>query len=301
VSAEARLYDAFRARLRALTAPSPVATEAPFWSQRCRQIIADAEDKPLEDFLRWSDVVDGPEMGCFRIWYDNLRHSREWTRWRKLSRKSPYGNPHAFSMDEGTAPVPLQHVYHVKIFEALAGRPLTDIDVVVEVGGGYGNFCRVLQMDGFKGTHVIIDLPAVREIQRLFLSLNGVPVTDVPGLAPGACLLTEAGIDLLLALLPGKRVTFVATWSLSETPLAFRQRLFPALHAHCTRYLIASQSFAWPSDAMVYHGMAKEGEGVDNSAYFNLFAQEASPDTKWVAFPVPHHVTSHYLFGVRDA
>jgi hypothetical protein len=297
----ARAFETFRARTRALYG---TAYRAPFvssfWSERCQHILEDAASKPTEEFLLWSNVVDQEEMPAFLLWYDNLKHSVSWPRWRKLTRKSRHSRPHDFSIDAGTAPVPVQHAYHLKLFEELSGRAFTDCDAIVEVGGGYGNFCRMLRMDGFRGPHFIIDLPPVRELQRLFLSLDGVPFTDTPKWSDGACLLTEVDIEEIVALLEGKRVAFVATWSLSETPMALRRRLFPSLHAYCYRYLIATQSFVWPSPSMIACGKGLEGEGIDNLSYFGTLANEASTDVRWVSLPVPHHTSSQYLFGARD-
>ena len=262
------ILDEFRARLCNLSAPDAVgdATVTDYWRSRCAAMAQMATTKPVQDFLSWSNDVHHEELPVFNIWYDALLANPDWeSRWKRLSRKAPWGNPHPFSRDAGTSPVTLQHAYHLMKYEQAAGqRFVEDLDVIIEVGGGYGNFCRMLRADGFRGTYAIIDLPHAREFQRAYLRLCGdMDVTDEVKLVPGAALLLEKDIPELLKLVAGKRVGFVATWSLSETPMAFRDKLFPALHADTRKYLIASQ---WP-----WH----HTDGISNEDYFEKLVLDA--------------------------
>ena len=276
-------------------------TASDYWRGRSLALadMAKAHEKDApEAWLSWSNDVDHEEMPCFGPWYDALRSAPDWeTRWKPLSRRPLHGKPHPFARDAGTSPVPLQHAYHLRAYETADGgrRFLDDIDVVVEVGGGYGNFARMLREDGFRGTHYIIDLPHTREFQRAYLRLCGVPLLDTAGDASvdGVDLVGEADIDEVVSATAGKRIAFVATWSLSETPPAFRAKLFPALHAACRKYLMATQ---WPTHFVE--------PWVSNESYFTAFAVEASksdPSKHFAVAAVPEFTGSRYVFGFDRA
>src|SRR3984957_18508138 len=297
-SDHAALYSQFKEAL--LSLGDPVGNVTSYWRERAAAQAEFARTKPVEDFLAWSDDVDMHELDLFTPWYRALQASPQWDRWKRLSRKAQYGKPHAFSLDEGTSPVGLQHAYHLMCYEQMTGaRFLDGVQTIVEVGGGYGNFARMLREDGFRGTHVIIDLPQTREFQKLYLGLNGIR-TSTCGLlrgdfrsnliVDGVNLVLEEDIPDVLRRLGDKTkgVAFVATWSLSETPLAFRSKLFPALFDKCGKYLMATQ---WPQ----HHT-----DGIANDEYFTQFmkaATAARPELGWRTAVIDHHPVSRCLFA----
>lgn len=280
----AKAFAGFLSRLTELDLPKEASEH---WTGRCRSMVESAVTKPLVDFLVWSDDVDIHEYNVsFRSWWEELKSDKQWSRWEALSRKTKERH-HDLSIDGGSSPINVQHAYHLKTYEEWTGdRFLDGVDTVVEVGGGYGNFARMLRLDGFKGRHIIIDLPHVREIQRLFAELTGSvclhPESDSVEFDSGLELWTED--ELGRDLRASGRIAFIATWSLSETPLTFREKLFPQLHKHCVKYLIASQwTYNW--------------FGIDNPSYFEQFQKDAGGD--WIVRPVPHHGSENYLFGVK--
>ena len=278
-------YEIFRKNIAALNAVDDK-TASEQWRKRC-SLISERATRNMDEFLLWTEdlyLTGLPRNEAVAL--DALRRSPQWAdRWERLTRKSQYGGPRSSPLDDGATSVTIQHAHHLLVFEQQTGRRLTDdCDVVVEVGGGFGNFARTLREDGFRGAHIIIDLPHVREFARLYLSLSGLPVTDKPELISGACLLTTGDIEEMLQLVAGKRVAFVATWSLSEAPMSLRDRLFPALHQSCVAYLIASQ---WDH----------QWEGIDNRDYFAGFMEKSG--ALWQALPVPGDPEERYLFGAR--
>lgn len=284
----ARAFGEFAKRLTALELPD---SASPHWRGRCEAMVEAVMTKPLEDFLVWSNDVSICEYNdSFKKWHAELKADPYWPRWQKLTRKSREKD-HVLSVDAGATPITVQHAYHLKKFEEWTKTKFwEDVDLIVEVGGGYGNFARMLWLDGYRGGHGIIDLPHVREIQTLFLD-------RLDGVGRDTFLWTEEdlGEDVFQSLTRGfrefDRIAFVATWSLSETPMSFREKLFPALHEHCTKYLIASQ---WTYD---WTGSDPEQQKYDNQQYFEQFMKDAGGT--WVVRPVPHHETESYLFGVK--
>jgi hypothetical protein len=142
---------------------------------------------------------------------------------------------------------------------------------------------------GFDGIHIIYDLPHVANIQRLYLRLSGydeIPATDLAVRDSHAACIASGDDDLgkvfAFLVVANLRVGFVATWSLSEAPIAVRDSIFPEFHRLATHYLIAYQP-AW--------------QGVDNIAYFRTFPL-SRPDLTWTSEDIPQPVLpSFYLFA----
>jgi hypothetical protein len=53
-----------------------------------------------------------------------------------------------------------------------------DTDCIIEFGGGFGSMCRLVHALGFRGQHIIFDLPPVWALQRYYLRLHGIEVDD---------------------------------------------------------------------------------------------------------------------------
>ncbi|MER8569637.1 hypothetical protein NKH85_28990 [Mesorhizobium sp. M0924] len=249
-----------------------------FWQQTCEAIKKDAITGSRFEFLRWPSlsVFSVPESSVSPACYSELRASADWeSKWFNLTRDCMVGTPRNFSRDFGTSPILVQHTYHLYRYEAATGSSLIDCDVIFEIGGGYGSFCRLLRNHGFRGTHIIYDLPHVLSVQRLFLSMCGfqeVSTSDVTKCADkhGFCLISDSGMDEAFHLLKSAnlRVAFVATWSLSEMPISARERIFPRLHEVCDRYLIAFQH--------EFINLTDTRHNIPNAEYFDVLRSERS-------------------------
>ena len=281
------VYQAFLRQVEAHTVDERLATN--HWRQRCIEIRENARTENPFDFLRWPSLTDFsvPESWIPRKFYDDLRSSPEWaSRWFPLTRENKLGNPKDFSPDFGTSPILVQHASHLQRYEAATGGSIIDCDVVFEIGGGYGSFCRVLRNSGFTGVHVIYDLPHISSIQRLYLALSGLTEVSSDGISKRDehrfCLITDDNLDDVFGILRSSRLrtAFVATWSLSETPMSVRDRIFPRFLPVCDRYLIAFQP-AW--------------ETISNVDYFAALPS-ARPDLNWRDEAIPP-TTSRYLFA----
>lgn len=270
---ERAVLERMRADLIALADAPHAGTMTDYWRDRQRAMAEMARTKPLEEFLSWSVDLHYHDEVFFRRWYEDLVTRPDWkARWEPLSRALPWGKPHAFPPDAGTTPVTLQHAYHLMRYETTQRcRFVADLDLVVEVGGGYGNFARMLRTDGFSGEYVVVDLPVTQVFQRAYLALSNV----------AARLVTEDRLDTVDVA--GRRVGFVSTFALSETPLAFRAKVRPLLDA-ASKVLLAVQ---WPS-----HKMEND---VSNEIYFGDVAR-SSRLTFW-AEPIAHFPGHMYLFA----
>jgi glycosyltransferase involved in cell wall biosynthesis len=286
-----QIYDRFLSEIRASSLDESIATN--HWRQRCEELKKDAQTGSKFDFLRWPSLGDFsvPELWIPPAWYNQLRSSSEWhRRWFYLTRESKVGNPQDYSNDFGSSPILIQHAYHLFRYERATHKALKDCDVIFEVGGGYGSFCRLLRNSGFSGLHVIYDLPHVSAIQRLYLSLSG--FTEAPAREIGSrdrhgfSLISDSELDAVFERLESSRlrVGFVATWSLSETSMSVRKKFFPRFHGILASYLISYQ-FKW--------------EGIDNINYFDDFADHRV-DLDWRNEEIGEMIDinpSYYLFA----
>jgi hypothetical protein len=271
-SAEVRIYEDFVAEIEAAALGQGAAI--PFWADVCNQIREDARRGGRRDFLRWPSLnnFSVPEAWVPGYCYTTLQSNPDWsTKWRRLTRDTAIGNPKPFSRDAGTSPILIQHAYHLLRYEALTGRSLVDCDIIFEVGGGYGSFCRLLKNAGFRGLHLIHDLPHVAAVQRLYLSLSSFEEVSIVEAtkrnAHAFCLTPDARLDEVFdALSNGKlRAGLVATWSLSEFPLPARQKILPRFLDVCSCVLIAFQP---------------EFEGINNMQYFEEVRRQR-PNRGW--------------------
>jgi hypothetical protein len=268
------------------------ALAGPHYFKRCQQIRQDARNANKFDFLRWPSLSDFsiPESWIPAECYEELQKNQQWDqRWYPLTRESKIGAPKDFSLDFGTSPILIQHAYHLLRYETTTCKSLLGCDFIFEVGGGYGSFCRLLKNAGFSGLHIIYDLPHTSSIQRLYLTLSRfieVPYREMARRKEhGFCLVVDENLDETFSFLRSGNylVGFVATWSLSETSMAVRERIFPRFYPICGQYLIAFQP-AWGS--------------INNVEYFSRFAG-FRPNLKWFTEEMPRTVPppSLYLFA----
>jgi hypothetical protein len=199
--------------------------------------------------------------------------------------ESPVGQPLVHPYYPLSSPLLVQHGYHlIRLLEA------TDIDLaalrlVVDFGAGYGSFFRLLRNVGYRDAYVIWDIPVMCALQRFYLR-NVFPEGDslepprnlswlVSGAAP-----TPAAVRARVA--ERGPSLFVATWSLSETPLAVRDAVAPMLEDF--DYVLCAYQRAFG--------------GIDNTEYFTALARRL-PRMRWLHAECPIFHNNFYLIGAR--
>ena len=149
------------------------------------------------------------------------------------------------------------------------------LSLIFEFGGGYGNMCRLINKMGFKGKYIIYDLPEFSSIQRFYLKLNN--ITDV------SCISDLGKLNTALAKYSNKKDRlFLATWSLSESPLLTRDQI-KALVKNFKYHLISYQS---------------SFDCIDNINYFDNF-QKYLTTHRWFNHEIKQLPNNHYLFGLN--
>lgn len=216
-----------------------------------------------------------------------LRKAQFWkTRWEKALTESSGLKflPHPlFPLSNGNL---IHHGFHILQFEEKTKRSVEDCAFIFEFGGGYGNMCRLIHRLGFKGKYVIFDLPEFSLLQEFFLKLNGLNVLDTADTANNrgqqgiACV---ADMSELHSMLPKDGVDlFIATWSLSETPLKLRENF---------RSIITNSRYG----LFAYQDRFEE---VDNKLYFaELINSKHSESWDW---KIPFLPGNRYLITAHN-
>jgi len=213
---------------------------------------------------------------------ERLENSVDWaTRW-KAALKEPQGlRLPPCPYHPASSGNRIHHAHHLMAWEAFANVKVGDLNTVLEFGGGYGGMAALAHSLGFGGRYYIYDLPELSALQEFFLLSNGIEAgSPAPGLGV-SCLSDYAALEPLSV--SGKLDLFIATWSLSETPIPFRRDLLERLRPRY--WLIAYQ---------------ENFQAYDNDAFFREWcAEHAQWRWKKVAadlIPGRHH----YLFGALN-
>jgi hypothetical protein len=255
--------------------------------ERLRQLVL--EDDPRR-FLRWDVVSRSMFAGNAPYAWPELRFLRSLPDWKATVapaiRESRVGHPVPYAFYPASSGNLIHHAYHLARFEEATRSRIGDVASVVEFGGGYGSMCRLFFNRGFRGKYIILDLPPFSALQTYYLRTLGLPVVPVGAFgnadAEVACVSEVEQIRPLLPGHPWERSIFLATWSLSEIPVAARNSVLPLVRA----------------SSSVLIGYQERFEEVDNSGYFKRW-QEVDGSVDWCSLPIAHLPGNNYLFGVR--
>jgi len=107
----------------------------------------------------------------------------------------------------------IHHIFHLAYYDFIMSKGL-DSASVMEFGGGYGNLCRLYKILNPTATYIIIDLPEITKMQKIYLEKMGLKVNTFSGkIIPGIINLVSI---LDMDSLNTKVDLFITTWALSE-------------------------------------------------------------------------------------
>ncbi len=223
----------------------PPETSGPLWDSLPQQIIAEWKQFP-QSFLRQktiSRVLHPNQQKLAQLYYAELLKSQFYQDvLRPQTSDSRVGTPHQFELLPQASPLTIQHMYYLNLLHVELGFSVPkSVSHIVEIGGGYGNFCRLVKRLGYNGRYIIADLEEMLELQKDYLCANDISGVEFSPLDMPALLPQQSATSLL-----------IATFSVNEMPLPTRQALEP-YYRHFDYLLFAhNRSF----------------DGVDNIAYF---------------------------------
>jgi hypothetical protein len=259
------------------------------WAGLAADITRSIEEGSADAFLRLPPVMKTVHPRIRSRSPDYLRYlfasSRFTADIQRALTESPVGRPLVNPHYPLSSPLLIQHGYHLLRLLEATDLDLSTLRLVVDFGAGYGSFFRLLRNLGYRERYLIWDLPVMCALQRFYL--RNVFPTGPGGQPPG-------NLEWLVSGDPASAATvsrhcsehqpalFMATWSLSETPLAVRERIAPAL-AGFSHILCAYQR--------------RFGEH-DNVRYFQSL-EKSLPGFAWQHAECPIFHGNFYLIGKR--
>lgn len=221
--------------------------ESDFWTKTKEELSSENE---LSVFKTWKVVNSIPiysPSSCFDLYrreVEALLKNKLNDNWVRILKEpflghtdASYGeaSKKAFNNTVECSAWTLKTAHHILTFEAMRGKDITEYDQIVEFGSGIGETARMILDLGFKGDYILYDLPEVLKISEFYLSKYDKVKTisnyrDIP---------------------QGKKTLFIATWSLSEVPISYRNLIVSHLKGD-TDYLIIFQKEIWGYDNLTY-------------------------------------------------
>ena len=256
------------------------------WQRNLRTLRYSIATRDPRNFLRWDVVRHTMFHEAHAAEFDHLNGLSTWPKYRAALVESPIGRPRPYSLMASTSGNLVHHAYsYSQLFDAFS-LEIGDCHHVFEFGGGYGSFARFTHQMGFSGKYTIFDLPEFSLLQWYFLSsLTSRSLSVARGLNPNP----GTAISLVAELAAVQKAAdavpidvFVATWSISESPLAIRRQIFDRIGSP-RYYLIAYQ---------------ENFNGIDNVSYFQQFAAGRS-DYSWDEHGIDHLPGNRYLLGKK--
>jgi hypothetical protein len=281
-SQQRRLVDNLRAEIlaRPVLDHSSLVDGSSKWDLRRRRLADHILDDDPRRFIQWRVIRETMFVSdCDYISAElrALMNHQEWQeRWKPALAEDPCGCPIPSRLYQGASANLIHHAYHVLTAEEQLGS-IQDFAQIVELGGGYGSFARLLRRLGVTCHYHIHDLPEFAALQRYYLasvaSHRGEPAIQEN-------FTFGSSIDEL----PPRTVSrlLVALWSLSEVPLEDRAAWCDII-AECDGVVIAFQS---------------EFEGIDNRAWFDELQRRVA--LVWRCWEIPHLPGDFYLVGKRE-
>ena len=256
------------------------------WTDNCKELLEQLEHSEFEDFLSWRVIKDTMcvrESNWSKIEFENLAAMPDWlTRWKPAIRESTLGKPAPLKRYRATSANLVHHAYHISQFESSMDFRLCDFDVIIEFGGGYGSACRLAYQLGFNGEYNIFDLPPFLLLQEAYLTALGLNLPTQGH--PKSRLKFVSDLELLeKPFADRKKVLFLATWSLSESPVSVRREFQDVLMRSDALLIAFQQSF----------------ESVDNQKYF-LDIASARTTSKTEVHPISFLKKNFYLMSAKQ-
>lgn len=278
-SGQQALVDQLRTEILAVAEECQTTRSSSLWDLARRRVVEHVCREDPRGFLRWPEIratmfVANSAYGQAEL--EALMAHAAWSqRWSPALSEDPSGCPIPSRLDKHTSDNLIHHAYHVLAIERQLGD-LQSYDEIVEFGGGYGSFARLVRRLGIAARYHIHDLPEFAALQRYYLASVALHRQD-PALPRDVTWGSSHGA---LPTRIGSRL-FVGLWSLSETPLHVREPWLDVLE-QCDGIAIAFQG---------------KFEDIDNRSWFGALQDRLA--FNWDCWEIPHMRGNFYLVGGR--
>ena len=275
-----QLAERLRTDLRDLT--SVAQDQLPFWRATTEQLLRHVENEDPRYFMRWPPIAGTmvPNNTPYALAaYRALRRRPDWHgKWKHAVIHRNFGHGPPFLANPRSSAITVEHATHLVRFKDATGRDLIDCAGIAEFGGGFGSMCRLTTRLGFRGRHVIFDLPPILALQRYFLGLHSIAA----GYDRAERIVLASGLETVAATIP-RDTALISTWALSEMPIGLREQIERFLRDDRTTVAMLAYQHAF--------------EGIDNKAWFAGLMQRNQDLWDW--HKVAFDANSDYLFGIR--
>jgi hypothetical protein len=208
-------------------------------------------EKKLKTFLS-NDIIHSFMFGLNRLFFffelQELKKDKKWNKyWKKIIREDPIGNPIPYFLYPSSSGNRIHEVFNLKKLHDLdQENNLKKIKYVIEFGGGYGGFARIVKKVLKIKKYFIYDLKEINYLQYYYLTMLDEKVIflkkkvnknnnvylffDYKKLIRAT---SEINLDETL---------FVSNWAISETPIVLRKK-FEHIIKSCKLNFFAFQEF----------------------------------------------------------
>jgi len=231
------------------------------WAQLHSDIVMHLDSNTnIENFLQWPSIKSTMHSaGCNRVQYEALLNNN-WDKWKVALKEDSFGNPTLSTFYPATSYASIYHAYSLSQLKPTGD--VSDIKSIFEFGGGYGSMCKLIHRLGFNGTYTIYDLPGLLRLQEIYLSKVGVK-TDKITLTD-----TLPTIDVDL---------FIAEWSVGESPIELRHKVF--------------ENIKFKECIISFNSLFGNFKNLE---YFDELAK-SMPNYEWKLQPIEHLPHNYYL------
>jgi hypothetical protein len=257
----------------------------PQWVMFRQNLRDDIQQDDSMNFLKWRVIRQTMFHNAKSEELDYLMGLEQWETIKVAIQESQVGGPKPYSKMETSSGNLIHQAYSLFRFLETSGIKISELDQIVEYGGGYGCMCRLVHNLGFKGRYIIFDLPEFLSLQSYYLEMTiGSPQSyGVVAQEKNIIVFFSKIEDLAKQIaLNGRTDLFIALWSLSESPHQLRLDVLAAVGSP-ENYLIAYQN---------------SFEGKDNTEFFKIMMKNQS-NYDWKESAIGHLPSNNYLFGKK--
>ena len=175
-----------------------------------------------------------------------IQKSKNWKFYEKILKEDHIGNPIRYFLYLKSSGNRINHVFQLyKLINNTEIDLKKNIKNIFEFGAGYGCMSRIFSKINKRIKYTAFDTPHVNLLQYYYLKHNNLDV--------GFSKKNHFYLTSNLGKISKSNDLFIANWSLSETPIFFRERFFKIIKR--SRYILIS--------------FQEYFEDIDNLKYFN--------------------------------
>ncbi len=282
---ESTLVRDLRKQVRGFSLPKETNLAHNQWAKNIIQLKKQILKKNPKNFLQWAVIRNTMFVGnaLFTLREFSYLKKHNWKKWEKAIVDKNFVKSEPYILYPKTNGNIVHHAYHLSQFEQITGQKIKDFDYILEFGAGYGNMCLLAHNLGFKGKYFLFDFPVFSAIQTYFLKMNGLSASQNEKTENMIYCLNN--LRALQKIIPKKgRGLFIATWSLSESPVKIRRKMLPIL-SKISNHLI---------------GYQKQFNEINNQTYFKKY-REMFTKLKWKEWEIKQLKGHCYLFGSKSS